>query len=84
MKEICIVGKCLVKVPPQRLSEDHTVFSNVTVGEREVGRFMRCFVFPGRVDVEGLKTSLVDGLLRIDVLGVREQSEWGYDLCRDG
>jgi hypothetical protein len=44
---------------------------------------MRCFVFPGRVDVEGLEMSLVDGLLRTDMLKVGELSEWGYDLRRD-
>jgi HSP20 family molecular chaperone IbpA len=59
------------------------VFSNVTVGEREVRRFIRRFVFPGRVDVEGLETSLVDGLLKIDVPKLGEQSEWGYDLRRE-
>jgi HSP20 family molecular chaperone IbpA len=39
----------------------------VSIGERGVGRFMRCFVFPHMVDAQGLKSEMVDGLLRIGV-----------------
>lgn len=70
-----------VKVPMQRMSATATAPS-ITVGERDVGRFMRCFVFPSRVEVDGLRTEMVDGLLRIDVPKLGEEIEWGYDLSR--
>jgi HSP20 family molecular chaperone IbpA len=39
----------------------------VSIGERDVGHFMRCFVFPHVVDVKGMRSEMVDGLLRIGV-----------------
>lgn len=59
-----------VKVPMHHLpngDEVATSRSSVTIGERNVGRFMRCFVFPHPVDVQGLRSEIVDGLLRIGV-----------------
>jgi len=43
------------------------VESGVIIGERDVGRFMRCFVFPHRVDTQGLQSEMANGLLRIRV-----------------
>ena len=59
-----------VQVPMHRVHNGDDVPANqacVSIGERGVGRFMRCFVFPHGVDVQGLRSELVDGLLRIGV-----------------
>jgi len=57
--------------------------ASVTIAERDTGRFMRCFVFPGRVDVAGLRSSLEDGLLRIGVTKAKaaiEEQDNGFQL----
>lgn len=41
------------------------VESDVIIGERDMGRFMRCFVFPHRIDTHGLQSEMANGLLRI-------------------
>ena len=46
---------------------DGEVGSGVIIGERDVGRFMRCFIFPHRVDTQGLQSEIVNALLRIGV-----------------
>lgn len=68
-----------VQVPMHHLrNRDETKLSqaSVTIGERNVGRFMRCFVFPHRVDVQGLRSEMVDGLLRIGVPKGRHEGNW--------
>ena len=49
------------------------VGSGVLIGERDLGKFMRCFVFPHRVNTKGLRTELENGLLR---LGVPKAAAW--------
>ena len=59
-----------VQVPMHHLPNGDEVNAGqarVSIGERGVGRFMRCFVFPHMVDAQGLKSEMVDGLLRIGV-----------------
>lgn len=59
-----------VDVPTHHLPNgDHIDASQacVSIGERVVGKFMRCFVFPHAVDVQGMKSELRHGLLRIGV-----------------
>lgn len=59
-----------VEVPRHHLPNGDDVDARqacVSIGERQVGRFMRCFVFPHVVDVRGMRSEMADGLLRIGV-----------------
>ena len=58
---------------PTHHHANEEVGSNVMIGERNVGRFMRCFVFPHRVDTQGLQSEMANGLLRI---GVPKATAW--------
>jgi HSP20 family molecular chaperone IbpA len=59
-----------VQVPTHHLPNGDYVDASqacVSIGERAVGKFMRCFVFPHVVDVQGMKSELRHGLLRIGI-----------------
>jgi len=49
--------------------------SHYWVSERIVGEFSRAFRFPGRVNQDGVKASLKDGILTVDVPKAQEQSQ---------
>lgn len=59
-----------VQAPTHHLPNGNQVDASqgcVSIGERSVGKFMRCFVFPRAVDVGGMRSEIRDGLLRIGV-----------------